>query len=688
MATFELLPSVSHMYVDPDVDRVCSLGMFPSPFDHQSAPHEQSLSPLSCEYGLSPELVGHPATHNHDFADYSFTDLSAPTPNPATSPSAADGPLPPLEDFAFTHHHQLHTSETDPSSIPCTVSPQQQMVSIQHQQTFDHSHQEHQQPQSEPSASAPQQQQQTPAQDLTPPRGRFARPSPPPPLVTNAAPLPLPGLPTPTASPCPSPVLFRTDLDSHRPSTFRRSSVGATSIPPRSLSIRPRSLSMSGPTSSSFCGPLSAPPLSTAPWTPWSGPTDTIYEHPYETEQPHSAHPYTEPPHSAHPYTHPFGCSSFCDSPTCFHPTSYFTTFPHSAGPHPTEHQYGMIPATPDTLFSGSAAVAADGVSVMLPPFGLPSSQPQHQTIADHSAAAGSSDFVSLSAPASPPLSPDAQVLAASAGTSIIPPPQSNQVPHHHQIPAFQAEQRTDSNTRPSKQQQRKSVALSINTSINIGKPILSHPSPSINSPASPLTPLHSANPDNESGSFNLGESADFPDPETVQAALQAAANGAKIFTCTFPACGRVFNRLQNLKSHWRCHSGARPYGCEECGAKFRRLPDLYRHRRSLHSAGKPHSCHRCGKKFARADALRRHLTSKSRHSGCANKDFDGVVNPIVAETETNKPSSKKARKITTTLEPQMTPSTQPPTTTFVTLPSIPLDVPSSFIAPPAPIQV
>lgn len=59
---------------------------------------------------------------------------------------------------------------------------------------------------------------------------------------------------------------------------------------------------------------------------------------------------------------------------------------------------------------------------------------------------------------------------------------------------------------------------------------------------ASPLDSVHS--------------SSGWPSLEVQKNAYQSAKSGSTQIKCEFPGCDRVFNRLQNLKSHWRCHSG------------------------------------------------------------------------------------------------------------------------------------
>lgn len=88
---------------------------------------------------------------------------------------------------------------------------------------------------------------------------------------------------------------------------------------------------------------------------------------------------------------------------------------------------------------------------------------------------------------------------------------------------------------------------------------------------------------------------------------LQLYPPGCSPYHCT--ECGRDFNRLENLKTHLRIHSGERPYTCSFCAKRFRHSGALTRHLR-IHTGEKPYICSQCGKTFRNCGGLRYHQRS------------------------------------------------------------------------------
>lgn len=83
------------------------------------------------------------------------------------------------------------------------------------------------------------------------------------------------------------------------------------------------------------------------------------------------------------------------------------------------------------------------------------------------------------------------------------------------------------------------------------------------------------------------------------------------LYCCPWTGCNKVFNRFYNLRSHYRIHSGERPYTCNYCDAAFARNHDLKRHER-IHLKTKPYVCPTCNKSFSRNDAMNRHVRLNS----------------------------------------------------------------------------
>ncbi|KAK5866289.1 hypothetical protein PBY51_020491 [Eleginops maclovinus] len=91
---------------------------------------------------------------------------------------------------------------------------------------------------------------------------------------------------------------------------------------------------------------------------------------------------------------------------------------------------------------------------------------------------------------------------------------------------------------------------------------------------------------------------------------LQLFPPGRSPFRCT--ECNREFNRLENLKTHLRIHTGEMPYKCSVCSKCFRHSGALTRHFR-IHTGEKPYICGQCGKSFRNCGGLKFHQRSHSK---------------------------------------------------------------------------
>uniref|UniRef100_A0A182NAJ4 C2H2-type domain-containing protein n=1 Tax=Anopheles dirus TaxID=7168 RepID=A0A182NAJ4_9DIPT len=84
--------------------------------------------------------------------------------------------------------------------------------------------------------------------------------------------------------------------------------------------------------------------------------------------------------------------------------------------------------------------------------------------------------------------------------------------------------------------------------------------------------------------------------------------NGVRPFSCNREGCTRRFTIRPDLNDHIRkCHTGERPYECEDCHKRFLTGSVYYQHR-LIHRGERRYGCPDCPRRFYRADALKNHL--------------------------------------------------------------------------------
>ena len=82
---------------------------------------------------------------------------------------------------------------------------------------------------------------------------------------------------------------------------------------------------------------------------------------------------------------------------------------------------------------------------------------------------------------------------------------------------------------------------------------------------------------------------------------------------CECSLCGKLFGRVDHLKTHELLHAGVKPYACTMCSKSFANRTALTRHVR-VHTGEKPCSCSYCGKSFTQSSSLRHH--ERRMHTG------------------------------------------------------------------------
>lgn len=109
-------------------------------------------------------------------------------------------------------------------------------------------------------------------------------------------------------------------------------------------------------------------------------------------------------------------------------------------------------------------------------------------------------------------------------------------------------------------------------------------------------------------------------DPKTCQSTGLWSIEGSGVdrtFRCT--VCSRDFRRKEQLKLHFRTHTGERPHKCHICHSSFSRPGNLTAHMRT-HTGERPFVCQVCHMRFSQSNNLKRHM--KCHQQGENGEEF------------------------------------------------------------------
>ena len=110
----------------------------------------------------------------------------------------------------------------------------------------------------------------------------------------------------------------------------------------------------------------------------------------------------------------------------------------------------------------------------------------------------------------------------------------------------------------------------------------------------------------NTDGLSTFADSFQFECHSELAQGIRKPNSGKRQQSHICSVCGKIFNRIGNLKLHQRCHTGEKPYSCLHCGRRFIHISNLHKHKR-IHTGERPYGCQQCGKTFSQSSHLKTH---------------------------------------------------------------------------------
>ncbi|XP_069167927.1 gastrula zinc finger protein XlCGF8.2DB-like [Procambarus clarkii] len=71
--------------------------------------------------------------------------------------------------------------------------------------------------------------------------------------------------------------------------------------------------------------------------------------------------------------------------------------------------------------------------------------------------------------------------------------------------------------------------------------------------------------------------------------------------------CGKRFSQLGSMKTHMMMHSDERPFECDECGKRFRDRASIISHM-LVHTEERPFECDKCGRLYKSRKGIKAHI--------------------------------------------------------------------------------